>query len=750
MERQQKNIMYSNREFLKERDIQWLPVLIKVEDGKKKFMSQHMRRWLGYTPTYTDFTTLEAEELEGRMTRFFTNYKNWKTLADGIGAYWVMGIDTSTYTIIDVDDESYVKLVSPLLENCPYYFSTQKRLPKIFVLDSKMAIEVQQQNVKFQGGNVEAQKGQWSYLDFHTPIMNAEKEIPDVDVRAVLGPPTSCVRKVQEDTTPQTPMATDIPLSFFDFSRAFKLCGCLNPSRWDEWESWYQIAVILNTDSFPYNYEVWRYYSSQSDKYEAENFEIDGKDYNLYHSIRPRPNGLTMGSLYFWAKEDNPEEFDRHFGRSYEAVKGRIESTYGLSKLNDPISYLVRGVDGNLQMLGKEKLEQRFYEEYSIGVNEKTGDDERKFFVGQWLLDEKKKSYEKLTFNPSPLTDTRFYNTYRGLTVHNLVNPTYQQEYVDEINKFVEERLCGGDAKFAEWFRWWLAHIIQKPWEMTRVCPIIKSREGIGKNLFLTFIGEEILGYYLSLARLDKVLGRFNSILESKLLINLNEVSYADVREDTGKLYEMIADKWITIEKKGVNPYKMENCANYIATTNKDCPLPVSHSARRVVCCETDAPKLTTEEATRLASLFTNPDAIYSYYYFLNTLELPKKSLEDIRPITKYYEDCKRISASPLISFWIYYLTNDKALTKDHFVYMNALYEEYKTWKEKYHPSGQVISSKMFSRELLSNIPERCAAKRKKTRNSGIDVYVSPLTQFLEEEGYLEKSPESLLTARKI
>ena len=160
--------------WLADRDILWLPVLIKIgDDGKKKFLDFEARNILGYTPKFDDFGKLREHVIRRRMSDFKTHFDNYHHYAqeEDQDAYWVLGIDTRRVAILDVDDPSVLPLVQPLLQDHPYYLSTSKRLPKIFVLDEEMRLDARN-NLKFLGGSLELQKGQWSYIDPDEPIFN--------------------------------------------------------------------------------------------------------------------------------------------------------------------------------------------------------------------------------------------------------------------------------------------------------------------------------------------------------------------------------------------------------------------------------------------------------------------------------------------------------------------------------------------------------------------------------------------------
>ena len=81
-----------------------------------------------------------------------------------------------------------------------------------------------------------------------------------------------------------------------------KLLSCLKPYRADDLPEWMKVAWILwgisdGDDEF---FDIWNEWSSQSEKYKDED---DCR--KIWNSIKPRENGVTIGTLKAMAKEDN-------------------------------------------------------------------------------------------------------------------------------------------------------------------------------------------------------------------------------------------------------------------------------------------------------------------------------------------------------------------------------------------------------------------------------------------------------------
>ena len=119
----------------------------------------------------------------------------------------------------------------------------------------------------------------------------------------------------------------------------------------------------------------------------------------------------------------------------------------------------------------------------------------------------------------------------------------------------LREIWCSGDEKMYDYVLNWLSFIVQRPGEKTKVALCLKSEEGAGKGCILKLI-EQIVSpeYYLATSNMKYILGNFNSIMEGKVLIDLDEASWGGRRSDANALKEKITEEKQEIEKKGKRP----------------------------------------------------------------------------------------------------------------------------------------------------------------------------------------------------
>jgi P4 family phage/plasmid primase-like protien len=95
-----------------------------------------------------------------------------------------------------------------------------------------------------------------------------------------------------------------------DMARA--LMGLLRPDRADNYHDWIRVGWALFSVGPSTMLDAWLRFSAQSDKYDEDECR------RLWTGMRKE--GLGLGSLRFWAKEDNPEEYARLVSASLEQL----------------------------------------------------------------------------------------------------------------------------------------------------------------------------------------------------------------------------------------------------------------------------------------------------------------------------------------------------------------------------------------------------------------------------------------------
>ena len=196
-----------------------------------------------------------------------------------------------------------------------------------------------------------------------------------------------------------------------------------------------------------------------------------------------------------------------------------------------------------------------------------------------WMKSPNRREFESVVFAPQRAADPRFYNLWRGFSVQ----PAASSEHpsVAAFKEHALQNVCGGDAALCNWMLGFFAHMTQKPWEKPLVALVFRGAKGTGKNALVERVGH-LLGQHFLVADDERyLLGNFNSHLESNLFFVLDEASWAGDKRAEGKLKGLITGASHNIERKGAEPYKVDNLTRVAIIGNEDWLVPASQDERR-------------------------------------------------------------------------------------------------------------------------------------------------------------------------
>lgn len=560
----------------------------------------------------------------------------------------------------------------------------------------------------------QSKKGKNNPLRFHK--MSLSKKIEDtlithcqnLPVLPYTGPITKMIlnKSFHMETSPsyttKSLLGDDIQVNqdVIQQQEEYKLCECLDRTRFDNRQDWFRIACILKFCGNPHAFQIWKHVSRKSKKYLEENYEVGGCDYNVWMSIHH--SKLSIGTLHFIARSDNPEMYFELTKKDYKSIKKIFEFDH--CKILSPLCYIRVNEEGDINILSKKEIQDTYQNLYFTVTEEiKTEESDliqkkskKKKFITQWLNDEHIRTYEKMVYDPSMNHNPNYFNRFPGWKVLEYIDVEYNESLLDKVLHFIRYRLCDDHEEFYNWFLMWMACILYRPGQRTQVCPIIKSIEGVGKNLFFDFFGNKILGSYVSTSRSNDIIGKFNSLLQDKVLVCWNETSQKDTFENNERMKEIITDETISIEYKGKNSFTYKNILNFISFTNIGNPFHIDKNDRRFCGIETHHRSMTEEESNEYLEIFNNESTAYTFYKYLGTIDLVS-NLSKHRPITDFYRESQMINVNPLYYFFQYYYDQQiESHEETSIVFLYIFYAQYKEWVMNYH-SKDGMSYKMFS-----------------------------------------------------
>ena len=233
------------------------------------------------------------------------------------------------------------------------------------------------------------------------------------------------------------------------------------------------------------------------------------------------------------------------------------------------------------------------------------------------------------------------------------------QEKVDinKIKMFLDlilEVICDHEKHIYDYILNWIAFIVQNPGVKTEVALVLKGLQGIGKNRFTDVLSEMLSGYSAkNITDISELTGQFNSIVEGKILIVLNELKNCgeDRLANFNALKSIISDNSIRINEKLVPRRDAENVSNFIFVSNNSFPVKIENGDRRYVVLACNGKhKGDYKYFQQLCSSF-DEDFYNTLLTFFMERDLSNFQVREI-PMTDAKQDLIDASKSPL-DIWI-------------------------------------------------------------------------------------------------
>jgi len=357
-------------------------------------------------------------------------------------------------------------------------------------------------------------------------------------------------------------------------------------------------------------------------------------------------------------------------------------------------------------------------------------------------------SYRNIEFNPylkEDKTPKDIYNIFGGFRHKYDENHFVDMSKIKLILDHIKEIWCKNDEKLNEFLLNIFAHIIQRPNKKLGIAILLKSRQGAGKSIILDIIGNYVIGenYYINTNNIEHILGKFNSIMEGKILTICDEISnYGGAHRSNDKLKSLITQEDQVIERKGVDPCKVKCYNNYIFLTNNDWVIKVEASDRRYFPIEISNEKIGNKEYFDKLSQHMNDIVGYELFHYLASRDISKFNKEEI-PTTELKKELKMNSVSAPMYFLISIINNEIYEEEDNMkISIDELYKRFITFGEENGITEEKYTKIGFSREL-SKIMEGIQWQIENIQRRGYKIDKKKIKEKLEE--YLRMKIEDII-----
>ena len=415
---------------------------------------------------------------------------------------------------------------------------------------------------------------------------------------------------------------TEEQLSFYR-----ELIDCLDEKRADNRDDWMRIGFALGTIS--QCEEMFEIYNDFSKWCPSKYNEKACRD------IFNAPNGsVTQGTICYMANQDDPKDYFRvkmkYYKCIYPSTHDRFYYTYVTNKYKK-LTFDFKNESDKIKFDEITKEIADYINHYivtidgmptdmSILINYKNEKERQFFFKGKnikTLFNGCKFTYTQQNGTKTKTKHLDIYTLYKENLhiIHKLsltFKPDKTKELPHEFNMFdrlpllkedvenfknvdigpyldhIKNVWCKKNEVYYNYVLNWIAHTIQKPHHKTKVAIVLQSQEGAGKGIIIQKLEPAFGDYFYHITDYGKIIGNFNSSLENRLFCFLDEGVWGGQKKEIGKLKTFITELKLTINKKNVPEYQIDNRMNLIIASNEDFVIPAGKAPRRYFMLQLD------------------------------------------------------------------------------------------------------------------------------------------------------------------
>ena len=453
------------------------------------------------------------------------------------------------------------------------------------------------------------------------------------------------------------------------------LMNCLKADRASNYQDWWSILRALNHTAMQYGLDLKPLAHKFSQRCGAKYDKIGvDTEFNA-----PTPKGkkpLTLGTIRYMAKEDNPELYEKLSSaitysnedadsnwqdlpkiRSSKPTLSKLMSWYRsciYEVVGQTTTFFAKMRDGKISVI-KQPFVARG-EDFNIELSPEGTISMRKAFEclmcsKQWLTN----TYDRIGYMPSFTEipkEPGVLNLFTGFPCQP-IECTADDEDVKILMFHFREILCSGNKEFFDFAWGWFAHLVQRCGVKIGVVLLFTGKQGTGKNILFDWLGPALFGdeKYNEVDNVDALFDRFNSDHENTHLCLLNEVgTYGKDHKANGRLKSTITRKKQKIEHKGLNKYQVDDACNYLACSNNNYAMKIEESDRRTAVNRVSSARIGDKEYfDRLLEVQTKETAGKLLYLLLN-YDLSKFRVQDI-PMTEQRAEMMAMSRPKAIRF---------------------------------------------------------------------------------------------------
>lgn len=169
------------------------------------------------------------------------------------------------------------------------------------------------------------------------------------------------------------------------------------------------------------------------------------------------------------------------------------------------------------------------------------------------------------------------YNHWRGFTVEPVDDNAGCKLWLRHLKRVI----CNNNEEHYRYALGWFAHMIQKPQDKPGVAMVLRGLKGAGKDIIADYVGSLFKHHHIKIANQDQLVGKFNAHQERCLLLHVEEGYWAGSKAAEGSLKHIITSSSVTIERKGIDAFKVRSFLRIFISSNEQWVVPASADERR-------------------------------------------------------------------------------------------------------------------------------------------------------------------------
>jgi hypothetical protein len=230
------------------------------------------------------------------------------------------------------------------------------------------------------------------------------------------------------------------------------------------------------------------------------------------------------------------------------------------------------------------------------------------------------------------------------------------EDYEEAVTLFLElvQLVCGGRANpsyesLCKYVVQWLAHALQRPYELPGVMLILSGSKGVGKDTLFDFIIQHVFGKYSAKNYSDnrQFFAPHDTDRKGMFFVKLEEADRKYCLENSSMIKGLVTSESVTFNPKNQKAVSMPNYTRYVFTTNKGNPVDFTADERRFVILPCSAEKKgDTAFWTRVRTTLFNDQIGKAVADFLLGIDLQGFNVRQL-PANEYQADVVEAELSP-------------------------------------------------------------------------------------------------------